>query len=135
VSDKSQVNPKVWQYGTKNVVRLGWIIWAVAMIPHLLNHLNRVAGSLVVDKIMADFGVTAAAVGSIMAMYFYIYAAMQLPSGALADYLGPRKTVTFGCLVAGLGSIAFGIAPSLSILYLGRFLLSLGVAVVFVSIL
>ena len=101
----------------------------------LLNMFHRVAASAAVDKIMADFGITAATIGSVLAVYFYIYAAMQFPSGVLADYLGPRKTVTFGCLVAGIGSIVFGLAPSISILYLGRFLLSLGVAVIFISVL
>lgn len=101
----------------------------------LLNMFHRVAGSAAVDKIMADFGITAATIGSVLAVYFYVYAAMQFPSGVLADYLGPRKTVTFGCLVAGIGSVVFGLAPSIPILYLGRFLLSLGVAVIFVSVL
>ena len=81
----------------------------------LLNMFHRVAASAAVDKIMADFGITAATIGSVLAVYFYIYAAMQFPSGVLADYLGPRKTVTFGCLVAGIGSIVFGLAPSISI--------------------
>ena len=105
------------------------------MMAQLLNMFHRVAGSAAVDKIMADFGITAAAIGGVLAVYFYIYAAMQFPSGVLADYLGPRKTVTFGCLVAGIGSIIFGLAPSLPMLYLGRFLLSLGVAVIFISVL
>lgn len=101
----------------------------------LLNMFHRVAGAAAVDKIMADFGITAATIGGVLAMYFYIYAAMQFPSGVLADYLGPRKTVTFGCLVAGIGSVIFGLAPSLPTLYLGRFLLSAGVAVIFISVL
>jgi sugar phosphate permease len=84
---------------------------------------------------MADFNITATTVGSVLAMYFYIYAAMQLPSGALADYLGPRKTLTFGCLLTGIGSITFGLSPSLIMLYIGRLLLSLGVSVIFISVL
>ncbi len=123
------------QRQVKKVARLGWTIWSVAMIAQLLNTFHRVAGAAVVDKIMIDFGITAATAGSVLAMYFYVYAAMQFPSGVLADYLGPRKTVTFGCLATGIGSIIFGLAPSLPILYLGRFLLSLGVAVTFVSVL
>jgi sugar phosphate permease len=105
------------------------------MMAQLLNMFHRVAGSAAVDKIMADFGITAAAIGGVLAVYFYVYAAMQFPSGVLADYLGPRKTITFGCLVAGIGSIIFGLAPSMLVLYLGRFLLSVGVAVIFVSVL
>lgn len=119
----------------KKVIRLGWIIWGVALIAQLFNQFHRVAGAVVVDKIMADFSITATTAGSVLAMYFYVYAAMQFPSGVLADYIGPRKTITFGCLLAAIGSAVFGLAPSLIILYLGRFLLSLGLAVIFVSIL
>jgi len=124
-----------WQRQVKKVTRLGWIIWSVVILAQLLNMFHRVAASVAVDEIMAEFGITAAAMGSVLAMYFYIYAAMQFPSGVLADYIGPRKTVTFGCLVASIGSVIFGLAPSLAVLYLGRFLLSLGVAVTFVSVL
>ncbi len=124
-----------WSGQVKKTVRLGWTIWSIAMMAQLLNMFHRVAGAAAVDKIMADFGITAATIGGVLAMYFYIYAAMQFPSGVLADYLGPRKTVTFGCLVAGIGSIIFGLAPSLPMLYLGRFLLSAGVAVIFISVL
>jgi len=134
-SNKIPGHRQQWQSQVKKTVRLGWIVWSVAMMAQLLNMFHRIAGSAAVDKIMADFGITAAAIGSVLAVYFYIYAAMQFPSGVLADYLGPRKTVTFGCLVAGIGSIIFGLAPSLPMLYLGRFLLSLGVAVIFVSVL
>ena len=90
------------------MARLGWTIWSIAIIAQLLNQFHRVAASVVVDRIMVDFGITAATVGSVLAAYFYIYAAMQFPSGFLADYLGPRKTVTFGCLIAGIGSVIFG---------------------------
>ena len=133
--NKALVDMQERRRRARKVTRLGWAIWSIAMVAQLLNQFHRVAGSVVVDRIMIDFGITAATVGSVLAMYFYVYAAMQFPSGILADYLGPRKTITYGCLLAGLGSIIFGLAPSLPILYLGRFLLSLGVSVVFVSIL
>jgi sugar phosphate permease len=122
-------------YEAKKVRRLGLIIWGVALTAQLLNQFHRVAGSVVVDKLMADFSITAATVGNVLAMYFYIYATMQFTSGVLADYLGPRKTITTGCLVSGIGSIIFGLAPSLPVLYLGRFLLSLGAALVLVNVL
>ena len=114
--NNTPVNTQEWQH---KVMRLAFVIWGVAMIAQFLNQFHRVAGSVVVDKLMADFSITAVTVGSVMAMYFYIYAAMQFPSGMLADYLGPRKTVTFGSLVTGIGSIIFGLAPSLPVLYLG----------------
>lgn len=124
-----------WRSKKRRAGRLAWIVWSVAVTAQLLNIFHRVAGSAAIDRIMADFSITAAAAGGVLAMYFYVYAAMQLPSGILADYLGPRKALTFGCLSASIGSVIFGLAPSLLTLYIGRFLVSLGVSIVYVNML
>ncbi len=135
MENKFQVDTEKWQREVKKVVRLGWLIWGIAIIAQFFNQFHRVAGSVVVDKLMAEFDITAAAVGGILAMYFYVYAAMQFPSGILADSLGPRKMIAYGGAVAGAGSILFGLAPSLPILYLGRLLLTFGTSVIWVSLL
>lgn len=119
----------------RKLVRWAWLIWATAMAAQLLNLFHRVAGATVADRLMADFNISATAVGTLMALLFYVYGFMQFPSGVLADSLGPRKTLSFGCLVASLGAIVFGLAPSLPVLFVGRFLVSLGVSVVFISVL
>jgi sugar phosphate permease len=116
------------------VKRLAWIMWSVAMIAQLFNMFHRIAVPAAIDRIMADMKITGSVAGNIMAMYFYIYAIMQFPSGVLADFLGARKTITFGCFVAGLGSLLFGLAPSISLIYAGRFLVGLGVSVIFVNV-
>ena len=117
------------------VSRLAWVVWGVAVLAQLLNSFHRVSAAVAVDRLMLEFDLSAAAAGSLLAVYFYTYAAMQIPSGILADYFGPRRVLTIGCMVAGAGSILFGVAPSVAALYAGRFLLSFGVSVVFVSVL
>lgn len=117
------------------VMMLGLTIWGIAMLAQFVNMFHRVAGSVAIDRIMADFDISAATAGILLATYFYVYAIMQFPSGVLADYVGPKKMITLGCLLAGVGSVVFGMSPSLSVLYLGRFLLSLGVSVVYLSVL
>ena len=57
---------------------------------------------------------------------------MQLPTGLLADSWGPRKTVSLFFILAGIGSIIMGIAPSLPVAVLGRILVGIGVSTVFV---
>lgn len=116
------------------VKQLAWIMWSVAMLAQIFNMFHRIAVPAAIDRIMADMKITGSMAGNIMAMYFYIYALMQFPSGVLADFLGARKTISFGCLVAGLGSLLFGMAPSVSLIYTGRFLVALGVSVIFVNV-
>jgi len=114
---------------------LPWVVWGVAVLAQLLNSFHRVSAAVVVDKLMLEFDLSAAATGSVLAVYFYTYAAMQVPSGILADSYGPRKVLTYGCILAGVGALLFGVAPTIAVLYAGRLLLSLGVSVVFVSVL
>lgn len=114
--------------------RRRWLIWLVAVLAHTVSTFNRAAMAPMADRLMADFEISAVAFGSLGAVYFYTYAAMQLPSGALTDTLGPRKTIMSGLLLAALGALVMSAAPSFSILYAGRLIVSLGVSVTWVSI-
>ncbi len=110
-----------------------WLMWWVLALCYLGVYFQRIAPGVVADRLMADFSAGGAAVGMLAAIYLYVYAVMQIPAGALADALGVRRTVTIGASLSGAGSLLFGVAPSLDLSYLGRFLVGLGVSVIFVS--
>jgi len=114
--------------------RIRWTIYSVLIAAYMLAFFHRFAPAMVAAELSESFGITAAALGSLAAMYFYIYTAMQIPAGVLADTLGSRFSVTIGNLVAGAGSILFGLAESLAAASTGRFLVGLGVSVVFVGL-
>ena len=118
----------------QKLYRQRWRIWIVACLAHTISMFHRAAMAPMADRIMADFGISAMAFGSLGAVYFYVYAAMQLPSGTLADTLGPRKTITAGMLLSGVGSLVMSLAPSFGIVYLGRVMVSFGVSVVWLSL-
>jgi sugar phosphate permease len=111
-----------------------WLIWVMSVLAHTVGTFNRAAMAPMADRLMADFDIGAIAFGSLGAVYFYVYAAMQLPSGTLADTLGPRKTITIGLLVSAAGALLMSTAPSFQILYAGRLLVSFGVSVAWISI-
>lgn len=117
----------------KRMMRLRWWIWSVLALCYLIVYFQRIAPGVVADRLMADFEVGGGAVGLLTSIYFYLYAVMQIPSGVLADTLGVRHTVAIGISLAGIGSVIFGMAPVLELAYLGRFLVGLGVSVVFVT--
>jgi len=106
-----------------------WRIWTVAVLAHTIGMFHRAAMAPIADRVMADLELTAVAFGSLGAVYFYTYAAMQIPSGTLADTLGPRKTIVAGLLLSALGSFVMSTAHSFTIIYLGRLLISFGVSV------
>jgi len=101
----------------------------------VLAFFHRLAPGALAVQLQRDFGISGASLGLLAATYFYVYFAMQVPSGILADTLGPRKLFTAGALVAGAGSLLFGLAPDLGLAVCGRFLVGLGVSVAFISVL
>ncbi|MCA1795261.1 MAG: MFS transporter, partial [Desulfobacteraceae bacterium] len=111
-----------------------WSIFAILILTYILVYFHRMAPGVVSEFLMADFGISGARLGSLAAIYFAVYAVMQIPSGVLADTLGTRTSIIFGNLVAGSGSILFGLAPGFEMALAGRFLVGLGVSVVFISI-
>ena len=121
-------------FDTARFERIRWTIYAVLIAAYMLAFFHRFAPAMVAGELTQAFGITAAALGSLAAMYFYIYTAMQLPAGVLADTLGARVSVTVGNVVAGAGSVTFGLAETFGTASVGRFLVGLGVSVVFVGI-
>lgn len=114
--------------------RLRWTVYALLILSYIGVYFHRMAPGVVSADLMQSFHTTGAALGSLAATYYYIYTAMQIPSGILADTLGPRTVVAAGALVAGGGSILFGLAPDFAAASVGRFLVGLGVSVVFVGL-
>ena len=119
----------------EKALRARWGIWIVMVAAYMVVFFHRLAAGVVRSDLVGDFGLSASAFGSLAAMYFYAYMVMQVPVGMLADTLGARATVTAGMILAGAGSALFGLAPNPGLLFVGRFLVGIGVSTVFVSIL
>ncbi len=106
----------------------------VLVVSYMLVFFHRMAPAAMASELTVAFNTTGVALGSLAATYFYVYTVMQIPAGVLADTLGPRASVTLGALVSGAGSILFGVAQTFGFAILGRFLVGLGVSVVFVGL-
>jgi sugar phosphate permease len=116
-----------------NVVR--WSIYTILILTYMLAFFHRMAPAVISADLMRAFNTSGAELGSLAAMYFYIYTAMQIPAGVLADTLGARVTVTVGSLIAGAGSVLFGLAATFAGVSAGRALVGLGVSVVLIGLL
>ncbi len=114
---------------------LAWFIWGLGALFYLVGFFQRVAPGVMTRELMQDFHISASGLGHLSGLYFYAYVAMQIPTGILADTLGPRKLLTAGCLVAGLGTLLFALSPVYFWAGLGRLLIGGSVAVAFVGVL
>ncbi|MDP2794687.1 MAG: MFS transporter [Sulfurisoma sp.] len=108
---------------------------AVVVAAYALSFFQRFAPAGIAQDLAAAFQTSAASLGVLAATYFYVYTIMQVPTGILVDTLGPRRILALGGLVAGGGSLLFGMAETLDGALVGRTLIGLGVSVVFIAML
>ncbi len=118
--------------GARQLARWRWSAFALGCCAFFISFFHRVSTGAIAADLQHEFAIGAAALGTLGATYFYVYALMQVPSGVLADTLGPRVTLTMGMLIAGAGSIAYGLAENFTMAAIARTLAGLGVAGVFV---
>lgn len=120
---------------TSQLVRLRWTAFIVVGLAYVLSFFHRFAPAAISGDLQQTFHASGAELGGLAATYFYVYMIMQIPTGILADTLGPRRVVAIGGLIAGIGSMMFGMADSLAAASVGRVLVGLGVSVTFISLL
>ena len=113
-------------------LRYRWIIFWILAFGYILVYFHRLCPAVVAVDMMQDLRAGGALTGFLSAAYFYPYAAMQLPAGLLSDSWGPRNTITLFFGVASIGSLLLGLAPSAFWAIIGRTLVGLGVAMLFV---
>lgn len=112
-----------------------WILWGILAATFLLVNIYRLSTAVISGQLMDSLGTTGAQLGTLHAVFFLVYALMQIPTGILVDRVGPRLTATVGAAVMNVGALFFGLATSYSVAMGGRFLIGLGGSVIFVSML
>lgn len=77
-------------------------------------------------QVATDLGASAAAVGLTLTVFFIGMAAGQVLGGAVSDQVGRRRPVLAGGAVCALGAVVCALAPSITVLMVGRVLQGLG---------
>lgn len=113
-------------------LRYRWIIFWILAFGYILVYFHRLCPAVVALDMMQDLKAGGVLTGFLAAAYFYPYAIMQLPAGLLSDSWGPRNTITLFFGVAFIGSMIQGLAPTVFWAIVGRTLVGLGVAMLFV---
>ena len=116
-------------------LHLAWSVWGLGALFYLIGFYQRVAPAVITAELMNEFKISATALGHLSAFYYYAYVAMQIPTGILSDIWGPRRLLTIGAFVAGIGTLMFSMAPNLLWANLGRLLVGASVGVAYVGML
>ena len=75
----------------------------------VVNYVDRATLAVANPLIREELGLSVADMGLLLSAFLWAYAFAQLPAGALADRLGPRRTLTLGLSAWSLGQMCGGL--------------------------
>ena len=109
------------------------MLWAALSGGFLLVNFHRVSTGVLSGPLARTFDTTGAELGFLHASFFYIYAALQLPSGLLVDRFGSRRVAAVGLLCMSVGVVGFSVSGSFLAAFLSRAVAGLGGSVLFIA--
>ncbi|MCA1318331.1 MFS transporter [Bacillus tianshenii] len=110
-----------------------WVIFSSVLFTYLIMSSQRTAPGLITDQLMVDFSVTAATVGLVTSIQFFVYTGLQIPMGILADRYGPNFLLIIGAALTGIGTIIYSFGTHEFVLFFARILTGIGDATIWVN--
>ena len=106
-----------------------WVIVSLLLAGMTINYIDRTTLAVAAPVLEHEFGLSKSMIGLILSVFFWVYAAIQLPSGWIIDRFDIKKTYAWGFAGWSLVSAATGLVNSILGLSFLRGLLALGEAV------
>ena len=108
------------------------IAWLITAVYYFHQYTLRSAPAVMMPQLSEAFGMTTAAVASLLGLFYWGYAPFGLVAGPAMDRLGPRKIVPIGAALVGVGALLFATGEPL-LAGIGRFLQGVGGVFAFVG--
>ena len=108
-------------------------MFAVATFFYLYEFLLRVSPNVLAQEFITGFDIDATEFGFFSSCWYWAYAPLQLPVGALTDKYGPRRLLTFAILLCCLSAIALAKTHSFYVGCIMRALIGAGSAFAFIT--
>lgn len=105
-----------------------WLIFGLLNSLFVLSMLYRTSSAVIAPDLSRDLSLDYHDLGLLGGMFFYAFALVQLPIGAVLDRFGARRSMTGLNLLAAVGAIVFALAGGLTGGLIGRAMLGLGMA-------
>jgi len=114
--------------------RKTWMVWAAATSVYILAVFHRtslgVAGLIAAER----FHITSAQLATFTMVQLFVYAAMQIPVGAILDRVGAKKLLITGVVLMTGGQFAFAFANTFGAGVAARVFVGMGDAMIFISL-
>ncbi|WP_170179047.1 MFS transporter [Solirubrobacter pauli] len=112
-----------------------WRMWGLAAAFYLVAIFHRMSLGVASIDAAERFGVTTGTIAVLSTVQLGMYLVMQIPAGLLADRIGPRRSLTLGLMAMGAGELLFAVSPSIELALVGRALVGIGDACMFLNVL
>jgi MFS family permease len=83
------------------------VAWLVTAVYYFYQYIMRSTPAVMMPQLSDGFGLSAAAVASLVGLFYYGYSPFSLIAGVAMDQLGPRRVVPIGAAVVGVGALLF----------------------------
>jgi sugar phosphate permease len=113
--------------------RYRWVVFGCVLFTYLFMSSQRTAPGLITNEVMQDFQVSAATIGLLASIQFFVYTGLQIPMGLWADRFGPNFFLIFGALLTGIGTIIYSLGTHEVVLFFARILTGIGDATIWVN--
>lgn len=104
------------------------MVWACAALFYCYQYIIRVSPNVMTEDLMQAFAIDATALSVVVAFYYYAYAGMQIPMGALMDRFGPGLILSAAGFVCAAACFIFSVTHDAASASLARFMMGLGSA-------
>lgn len=75
-------------------------------------------------------GITMAQVQLLQSWFMLCFFLLEIPTGAVADFIGRKHSLTLGAIIIALGALVYGSIPNFYIFMLGEFLFGMGLSLI-----
>ena len=121
--------------GEEPDLRRAWAVWGVAAALYFAAVFHRMALGVAGLRAEERLHVAHSQLAAFTVVQFAVYLLMQTPAGVAADRFGPRRVLAVGVSCMALGEALFSVAHGLPLGLVGRGLVGVGDALVFLNVL
>ncbi|HWI40601.1 MAG TPA: MFS transporter, partial [Verrucomicrobiae bacterium] len=110
-----------------------WRLFGLLALIYILAYFYRISLAVSAKDVAADLRLSAAQLGTLSGVFFYVYALAQIPLGPLIDCFGGRLVLSCFGVITACGGILFPLSQSYGAALAGRVLIGVGTSCVLMA--
>jgi MFS family permease len=129
-TETAEVTEKAIQNAQINLIKPSpfhpWIMWGMTTFFLFFQFLLQTTSAIIAKALMEELHLTSIGAGILSSTFFYAYILWLIPAGLMLDRYGSRTSFLFASAVLSIGCFVFALSHTLTIAFVGRFLMGIG---------